>query len=316
VPEPAYTERLAREIPAAVRAARADLQPATLAHRRETIEPIGFNRRHKNFDIIDPVLKIAVFTRPSDKIFLLNYACHSTTLGTTPVISAEWPGKVVSRLEQAGHRALVFQGFPGDLNPSSRANAGETPEVEDIEMIGEIMARRALKAEKYAVACPDPRLGGAEKRIRLPLDVPPLEAIEPAHQRWIELWGTEDEGFNLWVEGWARDAQAQQAERAADPFTPEVPIQAAALGDLRILGLPAEVFNQYATRLYAQFPTLMSFGYCNGEFNYWPTREAFHDIPDDYAANFAPLVTFLYRFDESVEDVVRAAAVEVLESLG
>lgn len=316
VPEPEYVARLERELLAAVRAARQDLQPAQLSYRVETIEPIGFNRRHKNFEIIDPLLKVAVFTRPGGKIFLLNYACHATTLGASPLISAEWPGKAVAHLEQAGHLAVVFQGFPGDINPTARANAGETPEVEDLELMGEILCRRALKAEQYAQPVPDPRLRAAEKRLRLPLFVPSRESLEPAYRHWKELWGSDDPGFNAWIENWLRDAQAAQPARSADPFTDPAPIQAAAIGSLKILGLPAEVFNQYATRLYPQFPGLLSFGYCGGEYTYWPTREAYHDLPDSYESQFAPLVGFLFRFDESLEDVVRASAVELLTGLG
>ena len=315
-PDPAYVEQLTRALREVALEAYADLQAADLLHRREVIEPLAYNRRLGGFAPIDPVLKLAVLRRTTGNIFLLNYACHAVALRGSNAISADWPGKAMGALEAAGQRAIFFQGFCGDLDPVNYANRGEDSEVGDLELLGEIVAARALKAARYARPSADVRLRSAETRLPLPLAVPWREDLDVERERWLDIYGRGDAGLGHWMEGWLRQARAWQAELQRRPVTLPAPIQAAAIGELRLLGLPAEVFCQYATRLEPWFPNLFSLGYCGGTFGYWPTREGFRDVPDDYAAAFSPLAHTLFPYQEGLEDLVHEASVKLLASLG
>ena len=101
VPEAAYMERLRRAIREVAAEAAGDEAPAEFSYFLETIEPIGFNRRLRNFDPIDPVLKVGVLERGDGKIYLMNYSCHAVTLGVNKGWSADWPGGVVAAVENS-----------------------------------------------------------------------------------------------------------------------------------------------------------------------------------------------------------------------
>ena len=91
----AYKERLRMLILEAAVEAAASPRPSEFAYALEAIEPLGFNRRKKNFCGVDPVLKAAIFRTPERKIYLLSYACHAVVFGRKSHVSADWPGAVV-----------------------------------------------------------------------------------------------------------------------------------------------------------------------------------------------------------------------------
>ena len=71
----AYMATLSGAVSAAVVAAARDMRGARLTFAAEAIEPIGYNRRKKNFDGIDPFLRAARLARGGQgegDIFLLN----------------------------------------------------------------------------------------------------------------------------------------------------------------------------------------------------------------------------------------------------
>ena len=138
-------------------AALADARESDFSFVSEALEPIGFNRRTGNFDGIDPYLKVASFNRPDGRLFLLNYACHAVTLGRKPVVSADWPGAAVRALEARGHRALLLQGFCGDVDPVTNLNRWGEGTEEDLELYGEMIAGRAAKAARSRRQGPDGR---------------------------------------------------------------------------------------------------------------------------------------------------------------
>jgi len=67
-----YMKRLKTLITEAAAEAAGSPRGAEFSFVREAIEPLGFNRRKKDFCGADPVLKAAIFRTPERKIYLLN----------------------------------------------------------------------------------------------------------------------------------------------------------------------------------------------------------------------------------------------------
>ncbi|HFE52320.1 MAG TPA: hypothetical protein ENK07_02690, partial [Bacteroidetes bacterium] len=105
-----YLQHVHEAAVVACEAAIRDLRPARAFVVVQAVEPIGYNRTTGDFSAIDPHLRTLTFDRGSDRVFLLNYACHPVTLGPTREVSADWPGALIHQLEEAGNRAIFFQG--------------------------------------------------------------------------------------------------------------------------------------------------------------------------------------------------------------
>lgn len=308
-----FLGHLQEAIEEAVRRARADEEEAHFGFHSEAIEPIGFNRRQRNFGEIDPWLKTALFQRAKGKVFLLNYACHPVTLGPSRAISADWPGATLTEIEKRGNRGLVVQGFCGDIDPVCYLNRRLGGTKDDIALMGTILASRAIKAVRFISEVAEPLLAAREKRIRLPLRVFPGDQwnreIEAALRRTRDF-----PGARRAVEAWARRMRKHHAAYRRSPWIDNVPVQGLSIGSLRILALPGEAFCGLGLRLRRRWPALLTVGYANGNIGYLPTRQAFADS-EDYACYVAPLFYAGFPFSPDVESTLLEASREVLSSL-
>ena len=308
---PGYLQRVGIAIREAAAEAVADERPGTVGHHVDEIEPIGYNRRSNTFEPIDPVLTTAIFTREDRKLYIVNYACHPVTLGWTNDVSADWPGATVRDLEADGSRAIVFQGFCGDINPAIlRAREGFGT-IEDVAQAGSHLAARARLGASRAVSVGIPALSAVETRIDLPLAVPSPAEIAAAAERLRKTPAfPSSTRFYQWWEG---EALARQAEFAAKPYL-NVPVQAMAIGNLRLVALPGEAFCEYGRRLRERTPNLLTVGFANGNVGYFPTTQAYSDL-DDYACYQAPLFYAVYPFKSDVENIVMDACSAALAAL-
>ena len=101
-----------------------DLEPCRIAWKKEKFNPdIVLNRRWPTRKVL-PDLGVISFKKleNSDLIgFIINYACHPTTLSfQNNKLSAEFPGRVNSKIEDLTSnkiKSIYFNGPSGDLNP-------------------------------------------------------------------------------------------------------------------------------------------------------------------------------------------------------
>ena len=311
--DPAYVRSLVPKIVAAAERAAADAREARISYAQEIIEPIGYNRRLKSFEEIDPVLRVVHLRRGSDRLMLLGYACHAVVLGRGRAVSADWPGAAVRAVEEGGDRALVLQGFCGDIDPVTNLNRWGAGTPEDLDLLGTIIARRARKSEAYSVSFDDARIAARETRIRLPLVVPPAAAIEGEAAAFLEKNGAFPQA-DRFARVWARAAAEARDRLAASPFIENVPLQVLDLAGPVLLGLPGEAFSAYRGFWTDTHPGLFPAGYANGDVGYFPTRAAFDD-PGDYAAHGAPKFYALFPFVPEIPSILAAAGRELLAGL-
>jgi hypothetical protein len=295
--DPAYRAGLPSKIIEAAERADRDLRPGAAAWAFETIEPIGLNRRTMDFRDIDPVLKTIVFDRGGDKVHLWSYACHAVVLGRQSLVSADWPGAAAAALEARGRRGVFLQGFCGDIDPVTQHDRWGEGTDEDLALYGEIIARRLVKAEGRAEAVEDPILQAAEARIDLPLQAYEAARIRRFAAAFIRRY-SRFPGAARFADDWETRAIKERAAVRANPRLEDVPVQAMAIGKIKLAALPGEVYSAYTAGLRRDFDPLIPVGYANGVVGYIPTRQAYAD-PLDYGAWCAPAFygTFPFRPD-------------------
>ena len=308
-----YRRRLPQAIMKAAELAAASNEDAEFGFEIEAAEPIGFNRRRRSFEEIDPWLKVAVFRQKNSRLFLLNYACHAVTLGPTKEISPDWPGALVREIESGGDRGLFLQGFCGDIDPVVYLNRRLGATAADLGLYGKILAARARKALGRALCVCDERLRAVEKRVRLPLLVPPKGDLKKEARAALES-NREFPRVRQIIRNWRERAEKRHAAFQKSPWMENVPVQAMAVGGLKILGLPGEVFCRYGLTLRRSWPALITAGYANGDIGYLPTRRAY-STPGDYACYFAPKFYALFPFSPAIETILLRESGSLLASL-
>ena len=308
-----YLAGLKEKIISTVDLARRDLREARVLYHKEILEPIGFNRRLRRFEPIDPYLNVLLFERKDRNIFLANYACHPVVLGRTKDISADWPGELVRYIEKGGDNCIFFQGFCGDIDPVTNMNRWGMGREEDIELLGYIVGSRALKAKRYGNVIEDPKIDIIEKRVKLPLQVPSKEEIKRDAEFWMDIYkGNRD--AQRFIEGWLREAESSYERLREKPYIEDIPIQGIGIGAIKIIGIPGEVFCEYGLRLKERYPMLLTFGYTNGLVGYIPVKDAYRD-KRDYASYIAPKIFNVFPFSQDIEDTVILEASEILERI-
>ena len=308
-----YMQMVKRAIEEAVAEAFGQMNEGDFVFAFEGIEPIGYNRRKKNFVDIDPELKVLVFRSKSEKIYLLNYACHAVVFGPLKKVSADWPGAVVSRIEKEGHRAIFFQGFCGDIDPMSQWNRWGAGTDDDLDLYGQLASRRAFKAETYAIQPSHNSLKAVETRLAVPLRVPSKKQIVLEAAEFAKTYAQFPGGARF-AEEWKEKALDRVSAFRSKPHLENVPLQAMAVGPLKFLGIPGEVFCWLGLKLQRKWRPLFPLGYANGSIGYIPTRKAFRD-PADYACTCAPKFYSLFPFTPDIEKILTRESDRLLGNL-
>lgn len=306
-----YIEEIKEKIISTVEYAKKDLRESRIYYHSEIIEPIGFNRRLRRFEPIDPHLNILLFERDDRNIFLINYACHPVVLGRTKDISADWPGELIRFVENQGNNCIFFQGFCGDIDPVTNMNRWGEGTKKDIELLGYILANRTSKAKIYGEEIKDIKINVIENRIKLPLQIPSKDEIKEEAKYWLWVY-RDNKNAQRFIEEWLKEAESSYESLKENPYIDNVPIQGISIGDIRIIGIPGEVFCEYGLKLRERYPIILTFGYTNGLVGYIPVKDAYKNR-EDYAAYIAPKIFNIFPFSQDIEDTIVKEALRVLE---
>jgi len=307
---PEYVRQLPELIVEAARRAARDRTPCEVTNGSEQSEPIGYNRRFKIFQPIDPTISAVIFERENFPICIFSYACHAVTLGPNTAVSADWPGAAARAMEREGYHCVCFQGFCGDIDPVCNLNkwGGGTPE--DLALYGNILKYHLLNITNNNRPEKSPVLAAAERRISLPLAVPPDKGALGKEYRELRS-EKNDRSWEKFADEWRRSTETVLDRFHAHPYLDNVPVQAMRLGKMNLLALPGEIFCEYGLKLRSQFPPFMAIGYANGNTGYWPVKTAF-DNAGDYAACLAPKIYGTFPFTSAIEDIISNVCWEIL----
>jgi hypothetical protein len=295
----AYMGRLRALILEAAAEAAASARPAEFAYALEAIEPIGYNRRKKDFSGVDAVLKAGLLRFSDHTLYLLSYACHAVVFGRRRHVSADWPGAVVREVEKGGDRAVFFQGFCGDIDPVIQMNRWGEGTPQDLLDIADLVRRRLARAARFAVPQPEPRLAAFEHRIDIPLVIYDRRTIEREAAAFAKTYARFP-GAGRFARDWRERALVAAPRLRKDPAVSDVPVQALAIGDLKIAAMPGEFFSEIGAKLGTPRGPVVPVGYANGNIGYVPTDCDFRDA-DDYACYCAPMFYQIFPFERGVE---------------
>jgi hypothetical protein len=283
-----YVQASLPPIAAAVAEADRSLQPVRMGIG-VTQSAVGVNRRQIREDHsvalgvnpwgpYDPRMTVLRFEGRSGPLAtLVHYGAHPTVLsGKSCVVSRDWPGVMVDRLEQlTGAPALFVNGAVGDVAP--RAN--NLAAVGDGEMalmeVGTAAATDALRAYRAVKDLRDLDLGVLARSLTFPYRPLPdaatsaaaLVAAEPNQARWGQPMCD--------YRHWQSVLAAHQGEAAAGAAFAQTLTR---IGPVALVPFPGEPFAEIVLRLRTASPfehTLCA-STTNGSFGYFVTRESLH----------------------------------------
>lgn len=262
------------------------LQPARIAWGSTILTGIGYNRQDANRRIDEELIAISIEDESGDVVAtLLNYATHAVVLRPPNLMySSDFPGAAVMAVRRLrGGIGLYLQGSCGDVNPIvERSNVGKIGTFDDCEKIGERLAHAAVIALRDAPRISDVRIAIAQKKVDVPLDPPPtLEEVDSMivqfqedreNARAIRPANRVAELIALAFEDWAKELK----EKIISDTLPRsicAEVYAAAINDLRVIGLPFETYTDIGMDIKDGLRPLKGVfvGYANGLWGYCPT---------------------------------------------
>lgn len=278
-----YLNLLSKMIAGSVRAANHNLVEAGIgAGKGEAF--IGYNRRNPEHEYFlrpypegirdSEVGVIKVDDKEGNLIAtVINTPCHAVVLGSTNLlISADYPGFAAQAVESLkGGVAIFLNGCCGNINPVNTWGGhtvikGEiitgSSLLREAERLGNILGGEALKVLEQTETTSEPRLKSQCSEVSLPVrkDIPEkwlerIKSIEPEHPRF-ELYQSLLEGRDINTE-----------------------VQAMAVGNIAIVGVPGEVFVEFGLEIKKESPyefTLVS-ELANDTIGYVPVAKAFEE---------------------------------------
>ena len=321
-PNDDYVRELLVKIAETIEAATKKMRPVKFGFGRAESD-VAINRRYRapsgevrigvnQGGLTDPEVFVWSFIGEDGKTVatIFNYACHAVTMGgDNRLVSADWPGPAQRIVEkEIGGQAMFLQGCCGNINPADRGD------FEPVERNGRRIADAVLSALKNTTSVQDAELSISSETVSLPLEPPmSLQEAEQVVRENAEKLEKKDQ-LPLWevhiaqaMHDWAKLIISRGGKALEGvPFE----VQRFSLDDAHIVGLPGEVFVEYALNLKKMRPNVMVSAYTNGNVGYVPTESAFPD--GGYEVDFAYKLYAEQRFSPSVEKVILSAGARVL----
>ncbi|MCX6046140.1 MAG: neutral/alkaline non-lysosomal ceramidase N-terminal domain-containing protein [Chloroflexi bacterium] len=319
-----YVQLVMPRIIDAVAQAETNQQPVTVGIGT-THSDVGINRRQirENNTVAlgtnpwgpyDPIMTVLRFEGAHGPVAaIVHYGAHPTVFGgNSRVVSRDWPGVMVDRLEAlTGATTLFINGAVGDVAPrtNSRGAVGDG----DIALYetGARAAIDALAAYRSIKEFRDLDLAVLTKEIFLPYQ--PLADLETARRELAvaeptkDRWGQAMCDYRHWQA--VVNAHEGQAESGV-VFTQTI----TRLGPVALVPFPGEPFSEIILRLrdYSPFSYTLAASTTNGSFGYFVTRESLHRggyevwVAKAYGA---------YILAENIDDLLIEANVRLLREL-
>jgi len=292
-PDEAYLDVAARKIIGAVAMACRDLAPSRLGFGRGDVL-VGINRRMRGSDgrttlgrnpggPVAPWVDVIRVDREDGSPYavLSSHTAHPVVLaGNNLLVSADYPGYAMRFVERNEPVISMFaQGCCGNVNSDP---VGGT--FEDAKRLGTILGAEIVRTFESIRTVPDISIDVSSALLKLPLmELPPREELLREAERYraaLRRYEGDPERLRRSAEAsfveWAEDALAL-LDDPSRPTSVDFPVQAIRMGDGVIVGLPGEVFVEYALRISSRSPfnPTIVLGYTNGCIGYVPTEEAY-----------------------------------------
>ncbi len=305
----------------------ATLKPARLRHGSTTVTGIGYNRESDKHPADESLGVIGIDGDDGQAIAtIINYATHAVVLGPDNLeYSADFPGAACRHLTRLrGGVGIYLQGACGDVNPVVYRDRGwGMGTFKDVDEMGQKLADAAVATLAEAAITEEVKIRSATEVVDVPLDEPPRrEELDQIAAEAEDNLASDDEiqrrtgkAILKWV---SKIGKAIKAETVPAKLPMEIFVLA--INDMRLVGVPFEVFTDIALGIKAGLKPLETFfvGYANGYCGYYPTRWG-KDL-SDYGGKtscrfgFGPLITAVgYGADELLIHEAIALAAKIGE---
>ncbi|WP_299534486.1 neutral/alkaline non-lysosomal ceramidase N-terminal domain-containing protein [Ulvibacterium sp.] len=298
----------------AILEANKNLAPAELRLGRSTEERISHNRRLKAIDgtthmvwekfepgYIEEVLGdkdpevIALSIMREGKVVnsIVNFGCHPTTLtGNNWLYSADYPGYLTESIQKVKGKdfGVLFLNAPSGNVTQVDYKVGFLDTYQECQRIGYLLGVAAMEA-----------MGNVETvsgngTIKVSRERVPLKkmTITEEQYEWAKrvMKRVEKEGMpelqpdgipnELYAKWWLEMYEVQNE-------TDELEVMVMQIGDMAIVGLPGEIFNEFGIHIKENSPyeNTIVVSLANGNYKYFPTKISFSQGPE----GFLPMIT-------------------------
>ena len=232
-----------------------------------SVDDIAWNRVFDGAGPVDRGVYGLVFHREGlVPLVLVNYACHPVTLGRNDAISADYPGRVVKSMGEAGYEAVFLNGFCGDIDPELNRKSWGSGIEATIDDYGNRIAAASLKAMESAQSFIDLTLDAFQLAVRLPLQ--PLNEARIREERQAAAEAKEAQpAYARAIEEWV-----EAMERQAPSGTETAIVQVLRVGQALLIGFPGETFTQLGLTIKEALPgwRVVTLGNANAVMRYIP----------------------------------------------
>lgn len=254
---------------------------------------------------------------------IINFGCHPTTLtGNNWLYSADYPGYVTESIQKVNgpdFAAMFLNGACGNVTQVDHV-AGFIDTYQECQRIGYILGVAALEAMRTAEVLSDNAV------VRVSQEQVPLKKMTITEEQFA--WATKvmervaregmppllpdgipDELYaDMWVDMYHVQDQVDSLE-----------VQVIQMGDLAIVGLPGEIFNEFGIYIkeHSPFENTIVMGLANAAAGYFPTEISFTQGPP----GFKPMITGYEttpgttRYDIGAGEKMAESAVTQLKAL-
>lgn len=276
--------------------ALADKESCEIGHGFRKVFNVGYNRRivmndgtvRTNATLldedamyiegpVDPSLSVIGVRRRDGSYLgaLVNFASHPVHHGPEPVFSAGYPGVIARQMKKWGVPMTLF------LNGACGNISGRNPVTGDCttkEEAGYILAENAwtiIRQMKF-------RNNSILKSEQSVLQLSYRQATEEEEKGMV--FGAQRIGDSSWYESVIPKLLSRIRDRHLQPAE----VQVLFIGDIAIVGIPAEYFSEHGLRIKEKSYPMHTWivGYANGMVGYLPTAEAIKR--GGYETTFAP----------------------------
>ncbi len=322
-PDEEYCLLLAEAIAPAAAEAIAQRSPAALNLGATRCPGVARNRALVD-GVVDDVLGVATVAGPEGQMraVLVNYGCHPVNEHSSRMITPDFPWQLERELQSrlgSDVPVLFVSGAAGDLVP---ANFDFNPSEELSRETGGKLADAAYGALSGLAPSESSRVSFSCREVDLPLAaLPSVDELDRIMRQCEQAIGDREPTPTDWDDckhrsylDWAREAKAA-LNANAKPGSRKVKLHALRVGDLVVVGIPGEPFSEHGRAIREQCPAPATFvaTQCNGEFGYFPNRQAYADAR--YEAVHCPRYMGLYAYEPQVGELVCDAAIDLTRDL-
>ncbi len=288
-------ERIVSGSVLALEKAQARLGEVQVKRGAAAVPGVAKNRRTLE-ETPDPVVQTVGFYAAGELVgCLVNFGLHPTVLGAENLeYTADYPG-FLRRAVEGQHPqccTLMLTGAAGNINIGYSADASALGEQIDFrtfakaEEVGTSLAHAALAALREGVVCTRPFLRVLTDKVPLPLkELPTAAELRSSLAELQERKGAfppespEAKELSIGEVYLTMLLASLEDYRAEGQRELPVPLQALALGEIVLVGIPGEPFAELGRAIKEGWDAVqvLVVGYANGYFGYFPTWEAFQE---------------------------------------